>query len=91
MESDIQPVEIVLNKDDCPSMFANPFQSDKVQDIDICISKRFTSIQKGHPVKATVRMENNNTLGLQYFYGDSLMDVVKQVDSFLKQIDKTND
>ena len=84
--SNIKEVDITLNRDYCPGVFCNPFQSDMVQDIDITISKRFATIQKGYPIKATVRMQNNETIGLQYFYGDNLMNVVQQIDAFIQKL-----
>lgn len=70
--------------DKAPSIIANPFDASKVEHIRVWMSKRLMG--DGFYIKGVVEFRNGNTGGQQNFTGESLMDVLQQIYTFLETL-----
>lgn len=67
-----------------PSSLNNPFATDKVERIYICMGKRMFDVT--FYFSGSVEFANGCTKGEQKFVGSDIMDVVKQIYAFLEQL-----
>lgn len=72
------------NTSSVPSSLNNPFATDKVERIFICMGKRM--LDGTFYFSGSVKFSNGHTKGEQEFEGTDIMDVVKQIYSFLEQL-----
>lgn len=67
-----------------PSIIANPFDASKVERIQVWMSKRLMG--DGFYIRGLVEFRNGNTGGQQDFTGESLIDVLQQIYTFLETL-----
>lgn len=72
------------NTSSVPSSLNNPFATDKVERIFICMGKNLFS--RDFYFSGTVEFSNGRTKGEQKFEGTDIMDVVKQIYAFLEEL-----
>lgn len=72
------------NTSSVPSSLNNPFATDKVERIFICMGKRI--FDGTFYFSGSVEFSNGRTKGEQKFEGTDIMDVVKQIYTFLEQL-----
>lgn len=72
------------NTSSVPSLLNNPFATDKVERIFISMSKNL--FRDEFMFYGSVEFINGHTKGEQKFDGTDIMDVVKQIYSFLEQL-----
>jgi hypothetical protein len=72
------------NTSSVPSSLNNPFATDKVEDIWIHMRKSLFSEE--FSFSGSVEFSNGRTKGEQKFEGTDIMDVVKQIYSFLEEL-----
>lgn len=77
-------LKIFGNTSSVPSSLNNPFATDKVERIFIIMSKDLFSDK--FMFRGTVEFTNGRTKGEQKFEGTDIMDVVKQIYSFLEEL-----
>lgn len=73
------------NTSSVPSSLNNPFATDKVERIYIIMSKSLFDDNKFR-FHGSVEFTNGRTKGEQKFEGTDIMDVVKQIYSFLEEL-----